>query len=100
MSIKKINLRKLLQAFGLPENKVTSMLRQDIRNEIAKENGTNSDGGDFHVPFWADAKDFALSGADLNLSTEARIISNKSRKRLYPKLHNGFMNWWKNKRRS
>lgn len=99
MSIKKIHLRKLLKAFALPENKLTSMLRQDIRLEISKENGTNEGGGDFHGPFWSDAKDFALNGADLPLNTEARIQSNRARKRLYPELLSGFMNWWNNKRR-
>lgn len=99
MSLKKVHLRKVLKAFGLPENKLTSFLRDDIRQDIAKENGDRDGGGDFHGPFWSDAKDFVLNGGDLELQTQSRIDANYRRRRLYPALREGFMNWWNNKRR-
>ncbi|WP_299870099.1 hypothetical protein [uncultured Roseobacter sp.] len=99
MSFRRIHLRKLLVAFGSPEAKQVSMLRSDIRSEIAKENGQSNGGGDFHVPFWSDAKSYVLNGTDLASRTETRVASNKQRKRLYPSLHDGFMDWWNNKKR-
>lgn len=99
MSFRRIHLRKLLVAFGSTEARQVSMLRSDIRSEIAKENGQSSGGGDFHVPFWSDAKSYVLSGTDLASRTETRVASNKQRKRLYPSLHDGFMDWWNNKKR-
>ncbi|MEL7252790.1 MAG: hypothetical protein AAGL23_01345 [Pseudomonadota bacterium] len=89
----------MLVAFGSTDAKQTSMLRSDIRAEIAKESGQMNGGGDFHVPFWSDAKNYVLNGTDLELHTETRVASNKQRKRLYPKLQNGFMDWWNNKKR-
>lgn len=99
VSIRKIHLNKLLKAFELPENKLISLLREDIRREISKENGVASGGGDFHSPFWSDAKHFASFGVDLRLSTANRVAANHRRKRLYPPLCEGFLNWWDNKRR-
>lgn len=93
MSLKKIHLRKLLKAFGLPENKLTSLLREDIRREIAKENGELEGGGDFHGPFWSDAKNSVINGTDLEQRTQNRVEANPRRKRLYPALLSGFMNW-------
>ena len=75
------------------------MLRTDIRAEIKKESGQNSGGGDFHVPFWSDAKSYVLNGIDFEARTQTRIASNSQRKRLYPDLHNGFMDWWLNNKR-
>lgn len=99
MSFRKIHLRKLLAAFGSTEAKQVSMLRSDIRAGIAKENGQSNGGGDFHVPFWFDAKSYVLNGTDFESHTQARVVSNKQRKRLYPDLHKGFMDWWLNKKR-
>lgn len=99
LSLKKIHLRKLLKGFGLPENELTSFLREDIRREIAKENEQLEGGGDFHSPFWADAKNFVLNDTDLEQATQSRVEANPRRKRLYPALCAGFMNWWNNKRR-
>ena len=84
-------LSQRLVAFGSPEAKQVSMLRSDIRSEIAKENGQSNGGGDFHVPFWSDAKSYVLNGTDLASRTETRVASNKQRKRLYPSLHDGFI---------
>ena len=99
MSLKNIHLRKVLKAFGLPENKLISLLRDDIRQDIAKASGKQDGGGDFHGPFWSDAKDFVLYGKDLDLQTQSRIDANYRRRRLYPQLRDGFMDWWNNKRR-
>lgn len=100
MSFDKIHLRKLLKAFGSADGKLISLLREDIRQEIKKdkEEGIVA-GGDFHSPFWSDAKNFVTEGADLKQLTNDRIAANPMRKRLYPKLYNGFMLWWNNKKR-
>ena len=94
MTIKTIHLHKLLRAFNLPENKLTTMLRADIRNEAKKASGHASNGGDFHCPFWADAKAHVAGASILNETTDARISANSARKRLYPLLKDGFMSWW------
>jgi len=99
MSIKKIHLNKLLRVFGLPDNKLTTLLREDIRRENAKKLGKKSGGGDFHAPFWCDAKKHAAGISDLRQDTESRINANDRRKKLYPPLRDGFLNWWDNKRR-
>lgn len=100
MSIYKIHLRKLLKAFEEPANKKTSLLRSDIRNEIKKLKGEASGGGDFHGPFWSDAKNHASGKIDLSIATLNRIALNESRGRLYPELSEGFLEWWHKKRRS
>lgn len=99
MSLEKVHLRKLLQLFDAPNAKRVSLLRADIRAEISKENGIAGDGGDFYVPFWADAKKHVAGTLDLAIQTEARIKSNEGRKRLYPELRDGFLLWWNEKRR-
>lgn len=100
MAINNINLRKLLQLFYLPPNKLESKLREDIRNEIKKSDGDQSGGGDFHSPFWSDAKRHAQGALDLPAQTEIRIASNRrARHRLYPLLTAGFLQWWNEKRR-
>lgn len=99
MSLEKIHLRKLLQLFYLPEGKRKSILRADIRNEIAKASGIESDGGDFHAPFWTDAKKHVGGTVDLREQAHLRIIKNKARGRLYPLLAAGFLKWWDEKRR-
>jgi hypothetical protein len=99
MSIKHIQLDKLLKAFFLPENKRIALLRDDIRSEIAKEQGSDSGGGNFYTPFWSNAKEHIHGTADLRLKTAQRIEMNERRRRLYPLLQNGFLHWWENKRR-
>jgi len=99
MSIKKTHLNKLLQAFYLPENKLITMLRTDIRNELKKEKGEKSSGGDFYVPFWSDAKKHVSGKSDLRDTTPDRISKNPQRRNLYPKLQEGFLDWYDKKRR-
>jgi hypothetical protein len=99
VSLQKIHLRRLLQLFYAPKNLRTSKLREDIRRDISKAAGEESDGGDFHTPFWADAKEHVLGHADLRALSIGRIADAKGRARLYPLLTDGFLEWWNDKRR-
>lgn len=99
MSLENIHLRKLLKIFYLPQNLRTAALRSDIRDEIAREGGTGSGGGDFYVPFWRDAKDHVLGFTDLHDAVKLRIESNPRRSHLYPQLRDGFLLWWTERRR-
>lgn len=83
-----------------PENVRTRILRQDIRSDIKKLIGDDDDGGgDFHVPFWSDAKRHVLGEKDLLTSVTERVAVNKGRKRLYEELAKGFLIWWNDRRR-
>lgn len=99
MALENIHLRKLLKILYLEENKQRSALRADIRDDLRREAGTEAAGGDFYAPFWADAKAHVFGGADLRATTKARIEANRRRDNLYPKLCDGFLNWWDDKRR-
>lgn len=100
MPIDNIALRKLLKLFFLPANKRKSELRKEIRNQILKdEDPDGGGGGDFHSPFWSDAKLHVFGRADLQQSTLARIEANKGRGRLYPGLTRGFLEWWREETR-
>ncbi|PHS20911.1 MAG: hypothetical protein COA85_13655 [Robiginitomaculum sp.] len=100
MSIRNIHLRKLLRAFNESENRKITLLRGDIRSELKKRAGFASKGGDFHGPFWSDAKNHASGEIDLSIATLDRIAKNEARGRLYPELTEGFLEWWHNKRRT
>lgn len=78
---------------------MTSAVRADVRSHINKEEGFESSGGDFHVPFWRDAKDHLQGTSDLTEQTHARIGSNSRRSRLYPELAKKFLEWWNEKKR-
>jgi hypothetical protein len=97
MSIEKIHLRKLLQLFYAEPRKRRQILLSDIRSEISKEEGKESTGGDFHAPFWADAKDHVAGRLDLREQSKIRIESNRTRSRLYPLLTEGFLSLWNKK---
>jgi len=99
MSLQKIHLRKLLTLMFAVEAKKVSILRSDIREEIRKDQGIKSEGGDFHVPFWHDVKKHVDGERDLHIAVAERIALNKGRERLYPALRDGFLDWWDNKRR-
>lgn len=99
MSVHNIHLRKLLKICSLGEKKLVSELRSDIRQTINNENGISSGGGDFHMPFWADAKSFASDATDLPKLVQARINGNPRRQRLYSLMQEGFLEWWNEKRR-
>lgn len=99
MAIDRIHLRKLLMLMFLPDNRKTSELRKDIRDEIAREAGEESSGGDFYAPFWADARSHVFGTSDLHASVATRIDANPRRGALYPRLRDGFLLWWTERRR-
>lgn len=99
MSIKKVHLRKLLKLFFITGAARVTELRKDIRQEIRKTDFPGAKGGDFHTPFWTDAKNHVAGKLDLVAQVEERIARNDNRERLYPELANGFLNWWNEKRR-
>lgn len=98
MSIKVINLNKLLYLCGLPENKLISELRNDLRTERNKILGRKVGGGHFHYPWWDSAKDHTVGLEDLRSATD-RLINVSGRKRLYPLLTEGFLRWFEMFRR-
>lgn len=61
---------------------------------------SSSGGGDFHVPFWADAKLHIIGTFDLISQTASRIDASRQRKRLYPQLAAGFLKWLNDLKRS
>jgi hypothetical protein len=100
MSFELIGLGKLLRAMYADRSDRTRLLREDIRNTLRRERGDpQGDGGDFYVPFWADAKRHVRGLSDLRESTEQRIESNRGRRRLYELLEAGFLSWWEERRR-
>lgn len=100
MSMETISLRKLMQLMLASDRRRTSLLRANITEGIRREiNGPSEGGGDFHSPFWADAKAHAAHGLDLRAASVARIEANEGRSRLYPELTEGFLTWWLERRR-
>lgn len=81
----------------------TKLLRADIRNDLRRGNrieGEGGDGGrDFYVPFWSDAKQHVRGLSDLRIETTGRVEASAQRRRLYPMLAEGFLNWWEERRR-
>lgn len=101
MTIKVINLNKLLYLCALPDNVLTSELRDDLRTERNKRLGKKSGGGHFHHPWWGAAKKHAVGLLDLEEHTPALVAANaKYRKRLYPLLTQGFLSWLRYLRRT
>lgn len=99
MALDRIHLRKLLKILFLAPNKRRSAILSDIREEIARDAGILSSGGDFYAPFWADARNHAFGIRDLHNSIDMRIASNDRRRNLYPSLRDGFLLWWNDRRR-
>lgn len=101
MSFEMVGLGKLLGAMYASKSLRTRLIRDDIRRDLSKlAGGGPSGGGDFYVPFWADAKRHVSGKLDLRIKTLARVESNKqTRQRLYPLLRDGFLLWWEEKRR-
>lgn len=99
MSLQMIHLRKLLKIMYLEPNRRITALRNDIREDIAREGGGGEGGGDFYGPFWRDAKDHVFGASDLHETTRARLESNAGRANLYPQLRDGFLLWWNERRR-
>lgn len=99
MSLEKVQLRKLLRLFYATDARRRSILLSDIYSESMKDAGEDDGGGDFHSAFWADAKRHVDGKVDLHSQTIMRVEKNERRKRLYPLLEAGFLNWWNEKRR-
>jgi hypothetical protein len=99
MAIDLISLRKLMQLMLASDRRRTSLLRADITADRRREQNGSSGGGDFHSPFWADAKGHAADQTDLRQATPARIDAAPGRARLYPLLMGGFLTWWEERRR-
>lgn len=99
MALDSIHLRKLLKIMFLPANERRSALRADIREELAREAGESSSGGDFYGPFWADARSHVFGVGDLHELVDQRVALNYRRARLYPLLRDGFLLWWNERRR-
>lgn len=94
MNTKSLNLNKLLKLFELNESQLTSALRSELRSERRKSLELDDEGGgDFHVPFWSDAKLHMMGLLDLVSQVDVRIGASKQRKRLYPLLARGFLSW-------
>ncbi len=99
MSVETIPLRRLLQLLYAGARQQQSLLRAEIRADLAKQRGISSNGGDFYGPFWADAREHVSSIKDLTVATQERVDRNKARERLYPILKDGFLKWWDSQRR-
>ena len=100
MTIKIINLNKLLKLFSADDRTRISELRSDLRSERDKLNGVRNGGGHFHYPWWNAAKLHAVGKADLKSETEALVEISAQRARLYPLLTKGFLEWLERLRRS
>ncbi|RIX98711.1 hypothetical protein D3218_16110 [Aureimonas flava] len=99
MAIESIPLRKLLKIMFLDARAQRSSLVRDIGTDAARAAGRTGNGGDFHQPFWSDAKAHALGERDLHASVTARVASNRHYTNLYPRLRDGFLLWWNERRR-
>ena len=99
MALDRIHLRKLLKLFLMKENLRATAIRSDAREVMKKLDEGPGPGGDFHVPFWRDAKAHAAGRVDLREATNVQIEKNWRRKNLYPRLRDGFLIWWNEKRR-
>lgn len=82
----------------LDDRRRRAALKRDIY-EDRRGASRDSGGGDFHTAFWSDAKLHARGEGNLSELTAARITSNKRKRRLYPLLTKGFLDWWNERRR-
>jgi hypothetical protein len=99
MALDRVHLRKLLKLFMLKESMRSTAIRADAREVMKKLDEGSGPGGDFPIPFWKDAKDHAAGRCDLHARTDEQIAKNWRRKNLYPRLRDGFLKWWNEKRR-
>lgn len=99
MGLDRVHLRKVLRLFMMKENLRSTAIRADAREVMKRLDEGPGPGGDFHVPFWRDAKDHAAGRTDLRETTDQQIEKNWRRKKLYPRLRDGFLKWWNEKRR-
>lgn len=99
MSVRSISLRKLIKILFSPANRRVSEIRKDIRQEIKRNQDAAGDARDFYAPFWSDAKNHVFGLSDLHVSVADRITSNDKRRNIYPRLRDGFLLWWDERRR-
>jgi hypothetical protein len=93
MSLHKVHLRKLLKLFSLSDKELNAEIRKDVTAYIRKMKGAETGGGDFHKPFWRDAKHHLAGYSNLKEEVKLRVEENGYRKRLYPLLSDGFLDW-------
>jgi hypothetical protein len=96
MAIDRLPLGKLLELIQRPRASRLKIIERDARQSIIKEKlKLNVGGRDFYGDFWADAKlSISKEDFDLNAAIAERIKANRSRRRLYPLLLNGFQRAW------
>jgi hypothetical protein len=99
MAIDVIHLRNLMRLILAEPALETKLLRTNIREHLAREEGGGGGGMDFYSPFWADAKGHARGTCDLRERTPVRVAASAQRRNLYPLLSNGFLTWWEERRR-
>lgn len=99
MSIRMISLKNLMQLMLADPKLQRSLIKYHIRQARPRSTSASGDGGDFHVAFWSDAKKHAAGKLKLNEATADRIKKHEGRKRLYPLLTKGFLEWWEENRR-
>lgn len=99
MSIRVISLKNLMQLMLAEPKLQRRLIKYHIRQARPRVESASGEGGDFHVGFWSDAKKHAAGKANLREATEDRIKKNKGRRRLYPLLTKGFLEWWEENRR-
>ena len=99
MALDRIHLRKILKIMFQDVNAQHSEIRKDIREEIRRESGLDGSGGDFYAPFWSDARQHIFGNAHLSELVDGRIAMNDRRAHLYPRLRDGFLLWWNERRR-
>jgi hypothetical protein len=73
MAIGRVHLRKLLKLFMMKQNLRSTSIRADAKDVMRKQEGMTEGGGDFHVPFWSDAKAHAAGRLELHLATAHQI---------------------------
>lgn len=99
MGLDRIHLRKLLKLMMLSDKLRSTAIRRDAREVMKRRDEGPSPGGDFHLPFWSAAKAHAAGKVDLGEAIADQIDRNWRRKKLYPRLRDGFLRWWQEKRR-
>lgn len=94
MTAKTLHLGKVLKFLMLDDNKLVSELRRELRAERNKLlTSADKAGGDFYVPFWADAKLHVIGAVNLVSQTDWRVEQSAQRATLYPLLRKGFLAW-------
>ena len=99
MTVRVMNLNKLIRICASNESATTAALREDLRNERDNLIGLPTGGGHFQHPWWKAAKDHAVGLCDIESETALLIEALDRRKRLYPIYTNSFLKWLENLKR-